>query len=553
MNAADENNNIRDWFIIAVMMGLAFALRAPLLNIGLTIDDACSAYVIEAGNFSELVSRIKEVEMSPPVYFSILKFFTMALGINSVAMALPSLIFSLLTVPVVYLLGKEASGADAAGKSATGLLAAFFATISILAIVYSHEARTYAVAGFLTAAALTLYMRFLNGKTSLGAQLILALTCSLLVMTHYISLLYIGIMGLVAIFYRQQSGNKSLYAIPALATPFIPLLAWWPVLNYHRSVGTPWADVTPPGQFFTVFASNLSATLPLPVVAGYLLVTLLCPTALALTILMRPKQLWQSVRNVVGDGRIVTLAACLAASCSLFGYITPYIFGYVRYMTPVACTSWVLLALFATALLRPHIGANANQKKLKLVKVSLLIWLLAMVAMTALETKARACEDCSGLRVLARDISAGKFGKSAFITAPDFVGIILVYYLKHECGQTVLPELLGFADPYSGSLPPRHEKRASWWHDPAIWTVYAGKLAKFKEQGFEKIVLIRDTYKPNSIKMPTGEVTDKLEKFLQQKLQKIGATKLYPGRASSYEVSEYSFTPQATVENKNAQ
>ncbi len=553
MNASDQNNNKRDWLIVALMMGLAVALRAPLLNIGVTIDDACSAYVVEASNFSDLVTRIKEVEMSPPVYFSILKLFTMCFGFNSVVMALPSLIFSVLTIPVVYLLGKEASSSDSCGKSASGLLSAFFATISILAIIYSHEARTYAVAGFLTASALTLFMRFLNGKASVLSALMLALTCSLLVMTHYISVLYIGIMGLVAIFYRQQSNNKSLYAIAALAAPVIPLLFWWPVLNHHRSVGTPWADVTPLSQFLTVFASNLSATLPLPVVAGYVLVCLVFPTVLALAVVLRPKQILQSVKNIVNDGRVVTLAACLAASCSLFGFITPYIFGYVRYMTPVACTSWVLLAIFVVTLLRPQFKQDKNQPKLKLLKGGLIVCLLAMLAMSALETIARAGQDCSGLRVLAHDISNGKFGKSAFITAPDFVGIILVYYLKHECAQTVMPELLGFADPHSGLLPPRHENRAAWWHDPDILTVYEGKLAKFKEQGFEKVVFIRDTYKPSSIKMPTREVTDKFELFLQQKLHKIGVTKLYSGRASSYEVSEYSFAPETAIENKNAQ
>ncbi len=553
MNVADQNNNKRDWLVVALMMGLAVALRAPLLNIGVTIDDACSAYVVEASNFGDLVTRIKEVEMSPPVYFSILKLFTMFLGFNSVVMALPSLIFSVLTIPVVYLLGKEAAGSDNCGKSATGLLSAFFATISILAIIYSHEARTYAVAGFLTASALALFMRFLNGKASVPAGLMLALSCSLLVMTHYISVLYIGIMGLASIIYRQQSNNKSLYAIPALAAPVIPLLFWWPVLNHHRGVGTPWADVTPISQFLTVFASNLSATLPLPVVAGYLLVSLVFPTVLALAVVLRPKQIWQSVKHIVSDGRIVTLAACLAASCSLFGFITPYIFGYVRYMTPVACTCWVLLALFAVTLLRPHFESELNQSKQKVLKGCLIASLVAMASMSALETIARAGQDCSGLRLLARDISSGKFGKSAFITAPDFVGIILVYYLKHECAQAEMPELLGFADPYSGLLPPRHANRAAWWHDPNILTVYEGKLAKYKEQGFEKIVFIRDTYKPSSIKMPTREVTDKFEIFLQQKLHKIGVTKLYSGRASSYEVSEYSFAPEPAIENKNAQ
>jgi hypothetical protein len=521
-SSSDKNN--KDWLWLILIIGLAALLRAPLFNIGLTIDDACTAYCIEADSVQELVSRIKEVEMSPPVYFSILKLVTMALGINTFAMALPSFIFGLATIPLVYLLGKATHG------RAVGLLSAYFAAVSYLAILYSHEARTYAVAGFFIAAALTVFLRAIDKRPAIFTLLLLALCCGMAVMTHYISVMYIGIMGLVALIYRRGMWGYSIAA--SLALSLSPLLFWWPVLAYHRSVGTPWADVTPPSEFLKVFASNLSATLPLPVVAGFVLLITALPLGLFVYLCLQPKALINSCRNLVFSPHFVTLAACLVSSCSLFGFITPYIFGWVRYMTPIACTSWVLLAWALVALRRKYSG--------KMAKVVFVTALAALALMSAFETAARASQDCSGLRQLARDISAQKFGNAAYITAPDFVGIILVYYIKHECHKP-LPELLGFADPSSGAMPPRHHNRAQWWHNPDMLKLYDARLEDLRKRGFTTIVLIRDDYKPQSLKMPTRDVTDKFEAFLGQKLDKLEATKIYRGRASSYEVSRYAF------------
>lgn len=524
--APGSDNSNKDWLWLVLMIGLAALLRAPLFNIGLTIDDACTAYCIEANSVHDLATRIKEVEMSPPVYFAILKLVTMALGINTFTMALPSFVFGLATIPVVYLLGK------AAHSRPVGLLSAYFGTVSYLAILYSHEARTYAVAGFFLASALTVFLRSIKSdRLSPPSLALLALCCAAAVMTHYISVMYIGVMGLAVLIYRR--GKTKFVIAGTLALSLSPLLFWWPVLAYHRSVGTPWADATPPSQFLNVFASNLSATLPLPVVAGYVLLITLVPLAFFVYLVRRPKQLINSCRNLAGDAAFVTLAGCLVSSCCLFGFITPYIFGWVRYMTPVACTSWVLLAWALLALKKKYNGQTAK---------SIFAAALALLAVfSALETGARASQDCSGLRQLARDISAKKFGNAAaYITAPDFVGVILVYYLRHEC-HTPLPELLGFADPESGVMPPRHHNRAQWWHKPDILEVYEARIDELKSRGFNTIVLIRDQYKPSSVKMPTREVTDKFENFLEQKLVKVEAKKIYAGRASSYEVTSYAF------------
>jgi hypothetical protein len=81
------------YLILLAITVMGAALRAPLLNIGLTIDDACSANVVESSDLVDMFERIRVYEMSPPLYFLVLKAFAMLFGFNSITMALPFFYF----------------------------------------------------------------------------------------------------------------------------------------------------------------------------------------------------------------------------------------------------------------------------------------------------------------------------------------------------------------------------------------------------------------------------------------------------------------------------
>ena len=528
-----------DLLLLLIMVVVAALLRAPLVHTGITIDDACTAYVIEAGNFGDFINRIKTIEMSPPLYFLTLGAVTKIFGLTTSALALTSLVLSVVSIPAIYWMAincQPGSGADKSEKTrAVALCAAFFATISLLAIVYSHEARTYALAGLLMTCTLALYMPFYDGKAGLGRKLALFLSTALLAYTHYTAVAYIGIMSLTALIYRRNGKSRSLHAIPPMVAGLATLIPWYPILKYHSSVGTPWADQTPWIQFLKVFITNASAAVPLPVVPAYLFLNLIAPALIALYIVLRPKAAKDRFESFLHSPKLFTLILLFFYSASVFGFITPYIFGYVRYMYPIACTAWVLFAMLAAALCPPW-----PAKKIKATAFTLAV---LAVAISAHEVAGIASEDRSGLRRLASDMTAGKFKDAAFITTPDFVGIILVYYLKHECGlsEAQLPDILGFAYPAGGKLPPKHEGRAACWQDPRLLDNYNHYLDQMEERGVKQVVLIRDTYTPTSKKIPTAELTDKLEALLRSKLKQDGPTQTYSGHFSSYLVTRFVF------------
>ncbi|MBU6451732.1 MAG: glycosyltransferase family 39 protein [Cyanobacteria bacterium REEB67] len=528
-------NRPRDWFYLAIIIAIAVLLRSPLVPTGITIDDACTAYVVEAGDWPDLINRIKTIEMSPPLYFLLLKGTTTLFGLTTPVLALTSLVLSVLTIPLIYLLGRATASAR------VGLCAAFYAAISLLAIIYSHEARTYALAGLLTATTLLLYLPFFDGKASLPRRLGLGVVSALLAYTHYTAVAYLGMMTLTAFIYRKNEKSRSLLAIPPMVAGLATLLPWYPILKYHSAVGTPWADPTPIVHYLTVLASNTSSTIPLPVVSSYLLLTLVAPALFGLAIALKPSESLAKFRLLCRSPKLSTLALLFFYSASAFGFITPYIFGYVRYMYPIACTGWVLMAVITINVLDRWSAARFASAKIKSATALLLASLA--IAASALEVAGMARQDRSGLRRLAHDISRSKFEHAAYITTPDFVGIILVYYLKHECNidTAALPDILGFAYPEGGLLPPKHEGRAACWQDPQLLSKYSGLIDQLKAKGAAQVVLVRDTYTPTSRQIPTRELTDKLELLLHQKLHQVGETEDYNGHASSYRVTRFAF------------
>lgn len=516
------------FLLLAVITILGAALRAPLLNIGLTIDDACSANVVESNDWLDMFERIRVYEMSPPLYFLVLKAFVSLFGFNSLVMALPSFIFGVLSIPTSFFLARNLA-APRSNAVEAALTAAFFTAVSPLAIIYSHEARTYALAGLLLSWTIIVFWQFLKAKANWSLIVTLFVCSTALVYTHYTGIFYLAILALTAIVASIKNNNKdALRALPPIILACATLLPWLPILLYHKNVGTPWADPTPIANFLHVFAGNLAATMPLPVVPSYLLLIIAVPLVSLGYLIKRGKTALGQLRATLSDSRILGLVAILAFSCASFGYVTPYMFGYVRYLSPLVPLTSALLALFIAA------------RQTRLVKVLLTALILAGLGGAIWEVQQMASQDRSGLRQIAQLIKQGRFGDSVYITAPDFTGMILTYYLKHENGYSdeSLPAIIGFACPESGKRPVKHEEDVQWWQRHDAIDIAMGLLKAEQVKGAKHLVFIRDTYRPSSKLMPTKEISDALEARLKN-TYRAHEQVLYKGRANSYEVTQY--------------
>jgi mannosyltransferase len=126
----------------------------------------------------------------PPLSFLVTRLF-LILGDYVYTLRLPSAFFAILTIPLLYALGKTLFGRR------VGLLASFLLAIAPLHLRYAQEARMYALFAFLSILSLYLFWRAIS-SADWRWWLTFALVNILNLYTHLFALLPLGVMTLFA-------------------------------------------------------------------------------------------------------------------------------------------------------------------------------------------------------------------------------------------------------------------------------------------------------------------------------------------------------------------
>jgi len=131
---------------------LAFLLRLIALNQSIWLDEGTTAKAVMQYNYSEIITKFSPFDFHPPLFYLFMKFWTNIFGYSEIALRMPSVLFSVLTGYLVYLIG--------------GLWAAVFFLFNPLIVYYSQEARMYMQATFLLACSLWFLIKMLQNQKS---------------------------------------------------------------------------------------------------------------------------------------------------------------------------------------------------------------------------------------------------------------------------------------------------------------------------------------------------------------------------------------------------
>ncbi|MDX1689230.1 MAG: glycosyltransferase family 39 protein [Candidatus Promineifilaceae bacterium] len=171
----------------------------------------------------------------PPLYFLLIHFTRLLLGESDFAYRFPSVLASVLTIPLLFQFGRRLLSVRA------GLLAAFLATINPLQVWYAQEARMYTFLLLLTTAASYALWRALDGGSLRRWFLIYLLFAGLSFLTHYTALFLIAghflLWAWLLLGRRQRrllliGGGVVLLMILPFLPFFIPRLLSGPETNY---------------------------------------------------------------------------------------------------------------------------------------------------------------------------------------------------------------------------------------------------------------------------------------------------------------------------------
>lgn len=218
------------------IMALGVALRLYHLGTwGLGMDEAYSANVATR-SLHDLVNFIVVDDFHPPLYYAFLHFWRMV-STNEVWLRIPSVIFGVLTIWVIYTLGTRLV------DHRVGLLSAGILAISPLHIWHSQEVRMYSLLFLLSTASLYFFVRILEGGT-LGEWIGYITSTSLALYTDYGGFVILAgenlaIIALLALRYRVPLAAW----VGAQAVVFVAFLPWGVSLLGAVSRAATWMDV----------------------------------------------------------------------------------------------------------------------------------------------------------------------------------------------------------------------------------------------------------------------------------------------------------------------
>lgn len=205
-------------YLIMVLVVLAAIIRFWQLGTEcLWIDEAWSYFVSQ-----QPWHLIPFMDVHPPVYYWFMKAWLSLPGMfhDESQIRMISAIFGVITIPLVYRLGKRI------GNDFVGILAAFMMTFSTFAIYYSQEARQYAIVTFFFCLFLFVYLEAIERKNwkiwALAGGL-----AALCMYTHWFLFFPIGATVFHALYFnRKEVSNLFVYiaAIFTLMIPAIPML-----------------------------------------------------------------------------------------------------------------------------------------------------------------------------------------------------------------------------------------------------------------------------------------------------------------------------------------
>lgn len=241
---------VRELAVVALIILVGLALRLAFLGRkSLWLDEAMTLRIalMTPAQLWRLVN-----EPHPPLY-NLFMHGWVALGRSEVMLRLPSVLFAVQALPILYGLGRDWGGTKVAA------LAAALLAVAPLHIWYSQEARMYSMVSWLALLAAFLALRALHGRGR-GYWIGAVLATLAAMYTDYSAIIWLWIGGLVFLAQaRRRPELRSHLRVWSLAhgVLLIGYLPWLPMLWQH-------ARGVVPAQF-EVFGASLFRALSVPV------------------------------------------------------------------------------------------------------------------------------------------------------------------------------------------------------------------------------------------------------------------------------------------------
>ena len=219
--------------MVKLVLGILFINR-----LSIDLDEPFS--IFHAQKSLDALGHLFVSENNPPLHFYLLHFWIKWFGVSAEVTRSLSLIFSVLTLPILFQIGRKIL------HEHLGILLMILFTCSNYHHSFGLEARGYALFTFLFAV-LILLLVSIQQKANIIQSGLLGIVCAALFYTHYIAIVVIPwVILLYFIISIVQNSKKSWWSFAISVLIFtLLLLPYFPIfmerLNHVQEAGT-WVD-----------------------------------------------------------------------------------------------------------------------------------------------------------------------------------------------------------------------------------------------------------------------------------------------------------------------
>jgi mannosyltransferase len=215
----------RQSWTLAAIVGLGFALRVVGLSFQSLWRDEVDAILFATKPWGALVHTFVEPGQNGPLYFLVLRPWLEVAGQSELALRFFSAIPGVLTVPLIYRLGRRLFPAP----TWMPFLAALLAATSPYLVWYSQEGKMYALVTMLILLSMDRYLAALD-RGGWQRWLSYVAVTSAACYVHLLGALIVPAQALVFLLVGRQNGYRRwrswLGSMAALTVPYLPLLIW---------------------------------------------------------------------------------------------------------------------------------------------------------------------------------------------------------------------------------------------------------------------------------------------------------------------------------------
>ncbi|HEX6977275.1 MAG TPA: glycosyltransferase family 39 protein [Patescibacteria group bacterium] len=236
--------------LIYIILFFAFLVRLIGLNQSLWLDEAIGAIAAKNFTYTHLLTNFLKVDNHPPLYYLLLKFWTRIFGYSEISLRMPSVLFGVATIYVVYLIARKISQ-----RRYIAYLAASFLSFSSFFIYYSQEARMYAMAAFFAALAFYAFIKLLEKSENVWWAVFSA-SLTFLVFTDYMPIFLLPVFWIWSM-YAKRTDHKWISKFVVSHLPIVGIGIFWLPIFLAQKEGGAWLLATVPNWRKIAGGANL--------------------------------------------------------------------------------------------------------------------------------------------------------------------------------------------------------------------------------------------------------------------------------------------------------